>query len=56
MKRLTKQQAIRVKCLDCSCGSTTEVKECPITRCALWRYRLGKEERDDLYQQAMKKK
>lgn len=55
-KRLTRQKAIRAKCLDCCCGSWSEVKECHIKSCALWRYRLGKEIKDDLYQQAMSDK
>lgn len=35
-------KAIREKCLDCSCGSTTEVKECVVEQCPLFPYRLGK--------------
>lgn len=34
--------AIRRKCLDCSCWQPTEVRDCPLTRCALWPYRLGR--------------
>jgi hypothetical protein len=34
-------QAIRHKCLDCSCYQPVEVRECPVTRCALWPYRFG---------------
>lgn len=37
----TPLKAIRAKCLDCSCGSYTEVKECPITDCPLYPFRLG---------------
>lgn len=40
-KRLTPIKAIRAKCLDCSCGSSDEVKLCPITSCPLYPYRLG---------------
>jgi hypothetical protein len=40
--KLTPIKAIREKCLDCSGGSRQEVRLCPITRCALWPYRLGK--------------
>jgi hypothetical protein len=40
--KLTPIKAIREKCLECSCGSRQEVRFCPITRCALWPYRLGK--------------
>ena len=34
-------QAIRRKCLDCSCFQPSEVRECPVTRCELWPYRFG---------------
>ncbi len=35
-------KAIRAKCLDCSCGSSNEVKFCPVTKCALYPFRFGK--------------
>lgn len=38
----TPLNAIRAKCLDCSAGSASEVKTCPITTCPLYPYRLGK--------------
>jgi hypothetical protein len=34
-------QAIRKKCLDCSCYQPREVRECPVTACDLWPYRFG---------------
>ena len=34
-------QAIRHKCLDCSVDQPIEVRECPVTRCALWPFRFG---------------
>jgi hypothetical protein len=34
--------AIKVKCLDCSGGSRAEVKQCLVTACALYPFRLGK--------------
>ena len=34
-------QAIRQKCLDCSCHQASEVRECPVSRCGLWPFRLG---------------
>lgn len=37
----TPLRAIRLKCLDCSCGSAPEVRECPITECPLYYYRSG---------------
>jgi hypothetical protein len=35
-------KAIRAYCLSCSCGSTAEVKECPVIKCELYPFRLGK--------------
>lgn len=35
-------KAIRIKCLDCCCGQSNEVKLCPTEDCALWPYRFGK--------------
>lgn len=42
MKRLTPVRAIRLKCLDCSAGSSNEVKLCLIEDCPLYKYRFGK--------------
>lgn len=42
-KRLTRQQAIRKKCLDCCANNTVEVRKCVIKDCPLYRYRMGKE-------------
>lgn len=39
---MTPLQAIRAKCIDCSCGNRTEVRECPITTCPLYQFRRGK--------------
>jgi hypothetical protein len=33
--------AIRSKCLDCSGYQPSEVRLCPVTRCALWQFRFG---------------
>lgn len=35
-------KAIRAKCLDCSNGSSNEVKLCEIEQCALYPFRFGK--------------
>lgn len=35
-------KAIRAKCIDCCCGSTAEVKECPSYKCPLHPFRMGK--------------
>jgi hypothetical protein len=34
-------RAIRDKCLDCCCGSASEVRKCVATDCPLWPFRLG---------------
>lgn len=49
MKRYTRSQAIHKKCLECS-ESQKEVRKCTNTNCPLFRYRTGREDRDDLYQ------
>lgn len=36
-------KAIRRKCIDCSCGSSNEVKLCPVKNCPLYDYRFGKD-------------
>ena len=38
----TPLKSIRKKCLDCSCGSRKEVRECPIIQCPLYPYRFGR--------------
>jgi len=41
-KKLTGMSAIREKCLECSCWSNTEVRECPNKDCALHPFRFGR--------------
>jgi hypothetical protein len=41
-KHLTPLKAIRKKCLDCCCFQPKEVKECPVTTCPLYAFRLGR--------------
>ena len=48
MGKLTPMRAIRKKCLECSCGSSTEVKECPVIKCPLWTYRSGHRPKTDI--------
>ena len=48
MERLTRTTAIRMKCLDCCADQLAEVRKCPVTNCPLWRYRMGREENDEL--------
>lgn len=41
-KRISPIKAIRLKCLDCCCGSSNEVKLCPAESCPLHPFRYGK--------------
>jgi hypothetical protein len=41
-KRLTPVKAIRAKCLDCCCSQAKEVRMCPVKKCPLYPYRMGK--------------
>lgn len=43
-KRLTRGQAIRQKCLNCSGFNKKEVRNCELKKCPLYKYRLGKED------------
>lgn len=40
-KRISLLKAIRLKCLDCCCGSSNEVKLCTAARCPLSPFRDG---------------
>lgn len=44
IERLTRQKAIKEKCLDCCCGQKNEVRLCPSKKCPLWPFRRGKED------------
>lgn len=35
-------EAIRGKCLDCTCNQPKEVRLCPSQGCSLWPYRMGR--------------
>lgn len=35
-------KAIRAHCLECCCGSSEEVKKCPVDYCPLYPFRFGK--------------
>lgn len=41
-KRTSPLKAIRLKCLDCCCGSNHEVKLCTAENCPLHPFRFGK--------------
>ena len=34
-------RAIRAKCLDCCCGSASEVRKCVAVDCSLWPFRMA---------------
>ena len=35
-------KAIKLKCLDCTCGSRAEVEQCTVKTCPIYYFRLGK--------------
>lgn len=41
-ENLTPVRAIRAKCVDCSGGSRSAVRECHLTECPLYKFRMGK--------------
>lgn len=41
-KKITPLRAIRAKCIDCMCGSSFEVAQCPSDLCPLYDFRFGK--------------
>lgn len=48
----SRKRAIRLKCLDCCCGSAYEVRLCPLRNCPLWRFRLGTQCREETRENA----
>ena len=47
MERVSRAKAIRMKCLDCCADQMAEVRKCPANNCPLWRYRMGREIKDE---------
>lgn len=47
MERIGRAKAIRLKCLDCCAYQPAEVRKCPAADCPLWRFRMGREIKDD---------
>ena len=47
-------KAIRLKCLDCCCGSTKEIRLCPSLDCPNWPYRLGKRPTPEIKEEYLK--
>lgn len=39
--KATPLKAIRLKCIDCTCGQIAEVRACTAKKCPLWVYRMG---------------
>lgn len=35
-------KALRARCLDCCCGSASEVRKCVAVECPSWPFRMGK--------------
>ena len=52
---MTKSQAIRLKCLDCSGNTPKEVTLCHIVDCPLWQYRFGCSFKSKQYKQRMER-
>lgn len=46
MKKMTPIKTIRAKCVDCCGGDLKEVRECSISECPLWPYRMGRRPKD----------
>lgn len=44
---LNPMKAIRAKCLDCNGGSAMWTRDCTITGCPLWPYRMGRRPKTD---------
>lgn len=40
-KTINPLKAIRIKCLDCVCGQTKEIRLCPSVNCPLYSFRNG---------------
>lgn len=47
MERVSRSKAIRLKCIDCCAGQVAEVRKCPAVDCPLWRFRMGREIKDE---------
>ena len=55
-KKLTPTKSIREYCLDCSNGSSHEVKFCPAKECPLYPYRFGKNPNIKLSEETKRKR
>ena len=50
-ERVGRSKAIRLKCLDCCAGQAAEVRKCTAVNCPLWRYRMGREIKDETFEE-----
>jgi hypothetical protein len=41
-KRMGPLKALRLRCIDCSGGSTADVRGCALVQCPAWPFRMGK--------------
>lgn len=55
-ERITRGKAIRLKCLDCCCGNSAEVRRCDLKKCPLWPYRMGSEKKAKILEEANESK
>ena len=46
-ERVSRSKAIRLKCIDCCADQIAEVRKCHAVDCPLWRFRMGREVKDD---------
>lgn len=52
MAKVTPMKAIRLKCLQCTCGQFQEIRDCTIKDCALYPYRMGHRPKKETSQDA----
>jgi len=52
---MTRRQAIKAKCLDCSGDSAMEVTLCQVLKCPLWEWRLGQDTDSPVHHRRVKK-
>ncbi len=53
MKKLSRPDAVRLKCIDCAGDSPKEVTLCQVFDCPLWRYRCGYSVKSPQYKKRM---
>lgn len=48
MAKRTPIKAIRAKCVECCCGNFAEVRECELSECPLFEYRMGHRPKENI--------